>query len=442
MPTFTSLAEDLVAQAKQLDAFIANDGIESPSFDRDTLADVKLSEELRSVRSALANSANDLKKLALGPVVFGTELAHGWTDTLALRFIDHFNLASQVPQDGSTTYAALAAAVSLPEPLVFRFVRAAMVSDIFDETPSGEVRHTAISPLLANSPGFADIAGLEVEELAPAGSSYIAALEKWGAEALLKEPSKTAFALANEVEMPNFAYLAERPERARRFGGAMQYWTQDDSWDLRHIAAAFDWSSLDRPTARIVDVGGGHGAESTYIARRTKEVRFLVQALPHVVIVAKNEQLAAEDEGLTRRIEFQTHNFLTPQPMEEKPDAFLLRWILHDWPEEYCVRILRNLIPALKRGAKILIYEYVFGDKPVKKTTEKTGLWVSLPLDKAPHLQVRQLDLIMAACFNGQERDQTGYRRLLSTADERFILDGFSQPKGSTMTLVEVGWKG
>lgn len=49
--------------------------------------------------------------------------------------------------------------------------------------------------------------------------------------------------------------------------------------------------------------------------------------------------------------------------------------------------------------------------------------------------------MIMAACFNGQERDRASFRRLLSCADERFVLEGFSQPKGSTMTLGEVGWK-
>ncbi|KAL9576162.1 MAG: hypothetical protein Q9212_007331, partial [Teloschistes hypoglaucus] len=383
-----------------------------PSFDNDTLASVvDLPEEVRAARSALINGADELRKLAMGPAVFGTEMALGvcsslairldrfspysavvrmnqwelnltkpnqWTDSLALRFIYHYKLASHVPLDGSITYASLSAAVSLPELLIFRFVRAAMASNIFDETPSGEIRHTAISRLLATSPGFADIVGLELEELAPAGSSYIAALEKWGPETLVKEPSKTAFALSNGVEMPVFAYLAQRPERARRFGGAMQFWTKDESWDLRHIAAAFDWSSLDRPGARIVDVGGGHGGVSTYIARKTERVNFLVQDLPHVIEVAQKAQVAANEKGedgdLKGMIVFETHDFLTPQTLEEKPDAFLLRWILHDWPEDYCIRILRNLVPALKPGVKILIYEYVLADKPVKKTTEKIGL--------------------------------------------------------------------
>ncbi|KAL8783231.1 MAG: hypothetical protein Q9213_004795 [Squamulea squamosa] len=370
MPTFTSMVEGLMTQAKQLDAFIDTNGLESPSFDQDYLATTKLPEELQSVRNTLINGANDLKKLAMGPVMHGFEVYFAWTDLLAFRFIYHYGLATHVPLTGSTTYAAIAAAVNLPEILVFRFIRAGMASNIFDETPSGEVRHTALSRLLATSPGFADSVGLEVEELAPAGSSYIAALEKWGAEGM-REPEKSAFALVNGVEMPIFAYLAQQPERTRRFGGAMKFWTSDGSWDLRHIVAAYDWAELDRPGASIVDVGGGQGHVSAYIAWSTKSVRFLVQDLPHVVEVAKKQQLPEEIRG---RIDFAVHDFMTPQTLEEKPDAFLLRWILHDWPEEYGMKILRGLIPALKPGAKVLIYEYVFEDKPVKDITQKVGL--------------------------------------------------------------------
>ena len=289
---------------------------------------------------------------------------------MVLRFIYHYGLTARVPLTGSISYSELAAAVNLPEPLVFRFVRAGMASNIFDETPSGEIRHTALSRLIATSPGFADTVGLEVEELAPAGSVYVNALEKWGVKGL-QEPSKTAFALQNGVEMPIFACLAQNPERVRRFGGAMKFWTTDDGWDLRHIAAAYDWTELDKPGARVVDVGGGEGQVSAYIAQRTKSIMFLVQDRPQVIDMAKKEQLP---EGIINRINFEAHDFMTPQTLQEKPDAFILRWILHDWPEAYGIKILRGLIPALKPGAKVLIYEYVIEDKPVKDVTQKMGL--------------------------------------------------------------------
>ena len=73
------MVEDLLTQAKQLDAFIEDNGLKSPSFDYDYLADspTQLPEHLRAARNAMANGANDLKKLALGPVVYGADLYFG-----------------------------------------------------------------------------------------------------------------------------------------------------------------------------------------------------------------------------------------------------------------------------------------------------------------------------------------------------------------------------
>ena len=34
---------------------------------------------------------------------------------------------------------------------------------------------------------------------------------------------------------------------------------------------------------------------------------------------------------------------------------YLFRAVHYDWPEAYCVKFLRNLIPALRHGAKIII---------------------------------------------------------------------------------------
>ena len=58
------------------------------------------------------------------------------------------------------------------------------------------------------------------------------------------------------------------------------------------------------------------------------------------------------------RVRFQQHDFFTPQPIKDA-DIYFLRFILHDWPDEECISILRNLVPALKNGAKILINEMV-----------------------------------------------------------------------------------
>jgi hypothetical protein len=43
-------------------------------------------------------------------------------------------------------------------------------------------------------------------------------------------------------------------------------------------------------------------------------------------------------------------------------DYYLLKWILHDWSDEDCVRILRNCRAAGGRGARVLIVEALVGE--------------------------------------------------------------------------------
>ena len=296
-----------------------------------------------------------------------------------------------------------------------------MGNHIFDEDQrTGRVRHTAISRLLATDSGFADHIGLQTEELGPAGTRVIEALDKWGQED--DEPNQTGFALLNETESSIFEVLGKHPDRANRFGNAMRFYTANDGYDLRHLLNAYDWSTLDRKGVRVVDIGGGKGSVSQYLARHTSQVQFLVQDLPYVVPAAK-EELPIELKG---RVDFEVHDFLELQAPEPAPNAFLLRWILHNWPDSYCIRVLKGLVPAMRPGSKVLIYDYVLADEPVRDLEGRFGL---------------QMDMIMITGFNGRERRRAEYEKLLAQSDERFVLDAIRQPKGSTMSMVEVSWK-
>lgn len=55
-------------------------------------------------------------------------------------------------------------------------------------------------------------------------------------------------------------------------------------------------------------------------------------------------------EDVKGRVEIVAHDFFMEQPVKG-PDAYLFRWIFHDWSDKYSIQILRNLIPALKHGA-------------------------------------------------------------------------------------------
>ena len=51
------------------------------------------------------------------------------------------------------------------------------------------------------------------------------------------------------------------------------------------------------------------------------------------------------------------YDFFTEQPVKDA-DVYLFRWIFHNWSDGYCINILRNLIPALKNGAMVVINDH------------------------------------------------------------------------------------
>jgi chemotaxis methyl-accepting protein methylase len=58
------------------------------------------------------------------------------------------------------------------------------------------------------------------------------------------------------------------------------------------------------------------------------------------------------------RIEFMEHDFFKEQPVKGA-DVYLLRWIMHDWSDEYCIKILSQLVPAMTEQSRLLISESV-----------------------------------------------------------------------------------
>lgn len=58
-------------------------------------------------------------------------------------------------------------------------------------------------------------------------------------------------------------------------------------------------------------------------------------------------------------------NLLTPfnsdffKPQTESADIFFLRWIFHNWSNKYSVNIIRNLIPVMKPGTKIVVNDFM-----------------------------------------------------------------------------------
>ena len=147
-------------------------------------------------------------------------------------------------------------------------------------------------------------------------------------------------------------YYASHPTRGKRFATAMGAFTSFPGNALSYLVTGYPWETLEEK-ATIVDVGGSEGHVSYAIAAAHPKLKFVVQDLPEVMQAVQTAKIA--NGSLDERVEFAPYDFLTPQT--RKGDVYLFRWVLHDWPDPYVVKILRNQIPMLVKGAKIVINE-------------------------------------------------------------------------------------
>ncbi len=136
-------------------------------------------------------------------------------------------------------------------------------------------------------------------------------------------------------------------------------------------------------------------------------------------------------QDLTARITFQPHDFFTPQTTPA--DVFFLKLILHDWPDKYACEILQKLLPSLKPGGRIILFEIV---SPPTHDVDGKPL---VPL----HLRriLSAADLQMMVAFNSLERGLDDWKALAKQADERLEVKVSTVP-GAPRSLIELALRG
>jgi len=154
------------------------------------------------------------------------------------------------------------------------------------------------------------------------------------------------------------------------------------------IAAGYDFSRY----TTIVDVGGGHGGLLAAILAAAPTSRGVLYDMPEVVAGAP---AVLGQRGMAERVRIEGGSFFDSVPTGG--DAYLLKHIIHDWPDEQAVAILRNVRAAALDGATLLLLETVIPEHD----REFLGKWV---------------DLEMLLLGPGRERTAAEYSALLGQA--------------------------
>ncbi|KAF6229075.1 hypothetical protein HO133_007189 [Letharia lupina] len=328
-----------------------------------------------------------------------------------LQAIVHFDIASSVPRSGRATFGQISSSCGLTESDTRQLLRHAMTNYIFQEPEKGYVSHTASSVALVDVPMMGRYVEMVSSELWPTATT-----------ALHLTTKIQAFNVANHTNRPFYEEIARFPDRASRFAVAMDLINASESMKPIHVVENYDWAGL-KENAVVIDIGGSHGQISIALATKFPHLRCIVQDIKGVIAEGKDML----PEHLNGRVMFMEHDFFTEQPVKNA-DIYFFRWVFHNWSDKYCIKILRSLIPALKKGASVVINEFCIADPGM------------IPLHKEKEL--RSYDLGMKSLFNSKERESEDWENLLKIADRRFLFKGARVPAGSSLAIIEACWDG
>ena len=182
-----------------------------------------------------------------------------------------------------------------------------------------------------------------------------------------------------------FEHLRERPDQLRSSHRAFASYARHD---YQSLAEACDFGTH----SHILDAGGGTGELAFALLRAYPDLTATVMDLPEVV------REVEPPHDLKGRCRFAAGDFFEQWPL--RSDAVVLARVLHDWPDEYAVRILARAREAMPKGGALYVIEMV-----PDVDTRSGGL----------------LDLNMLIVAEGAERAVDHFRRLLDRADFELV---------------------
>jgi hypothetical protein len=146
-----------------------------------------------------------------------------------------------------------------------------------------------------------------------------------------------------------FEYLAHHLDEANHFTEAMS--------NLSAAAATEVAKMLDTQNVGFaLDVGGANGEVVRAMMRANPALRGGVFDLPHVL---PDAEAAALKDGLHERFTTKGGDFFESVP---PADLYVLKYVLHDWDDDDCVRILKNCRVSLQEGGRLVAIDHLVGE--------------------------------------------------------------------------------
>jgi len=256
-------------------------------------------------------------------------------------------------------------------PSLFRLLRALESIGVFRQVSPQVFTNTPASDLLRK-----DVPASMLALIRNISSVGEGSYEGWGGLLKSVQTGKTSFDQIYGYDY--WEFLHRNPLKAAGFNEMMRSVTAQVT---PAVTAAYDWSRF--PV--IADVGGGIGTQLVDILAAHSPCRGILYDQPDVVATAIPHD----------RMQCIGGSFFEKVP--SGADAYLLRMVIHDWPEKEALTILQNVRGAMKPAAHLVLIENV-----IPETSDYAyGKW---------------LDLHMLVVAGGRERTAQEYRELFAHA--------------------------
>lgn len=272
----------------------------------------------------------------------------------------------------------LAEETSVDPPSLRRLLRALVAMELVIEDEEGRFRPTSTGMHFGS------------DELGPL-AIYATSEPLWRAWSRLEDSIRTgqrAFDL--EYGMRDWDYYTTHPQMGAIFDAAMRAVTSPAA---ASIIGAHDFSAY-----RIVaDIGGGDGTLLSAVLTANPSVEGILFDRPDVVERAAR---GLTESGLGHRCRAVGGSFFDEVP--SGADAYLMKWILHDWEDRDAQRILTVCRRAMAAGTDLIVVERVLPDR--------IG---------SDDLEAVLADLQMMVMTGGVERTESEFRALLAVSGFR-----------------------
>jgi len=280
--------------------------------------------------------------------------------------------------NGPKSAAELAAEIGANPDRLYRLMRATSCVGVLAEGPDGKFSQTPMSAVLCKDarPSLRGLATMTYRDWHSRGWSHLEYCVRTGKQAL------------DEIYgMPIFEYFTKNSVEAEIFDEAM---TNLSTIDGPAVVDAYSFDGIHS----IVDIAGGRGLLLATILERNPHLKGTLYEMPHVLEGAKTGAL----KPVMDRCTLASGDMFSSVP--SPTDAYIMKHIIHDWPDEQCIQLLKACRKGLNPGGKLLVVDCVI--QPGNEFSPG-----------------KFLDIQMLIFPSGRERTEAEFRALLAAAGWR-----------------------